>query len=133
MSRLFIIHIKYDLDGKELDHNSEIPPFVGAGDGCETCWGYGITMKSEKLFIGFDMQGLSIFYMDDVYKDNESIQQYWYTFNFLNKGFGLCNDTIYVHLSHNDKGKLCGIIESNNAERIELKDDGEYTMCELFY
>ena len=123
-----VVHIKYDIDGKPIDYNSETRPVIGIGDGCETCKGRGWVLESEKLYRGYDTEKMDVHYIYDVCQIGDMEKLFFFQFIFLNEQKHW-EETVYVHFISDDEGGLHSEIECENNNRIEMYDSG----TELYY
>ncbi len=79
INRVFILAVKYNVDGQSVDCTQEGTIDLDGFDGVKSCWGYGINMQDEKIYIGIDFGGLEYYGLRDrcdVNGDQISIDYY---------------------------------------------------------
>ncbi len=129
IQHVFIIQIKYDIDGNIVDHRFEDPIYPLEGDGSESWKKYTRNSTGSKLQIGVDRGDLSSYYLlDSCIVENNKVLIH-YTISFPRKIHLLWKNTVSLHFSYDDYGKRHCYIECDGCRNIKVDDSGTNVHC----
>lgn len=139
INRVFILTVKYNVDGQSLDCLNADKIDLKGFDGVESCWGYCINMQEEKIYFGIDFYGLSEFYIWDgcnVDGDRVCID---YDLEFPKKKLHrFWKETVIVDYKKDDAGNICGTVNTANHthgsnSELRIRDHMELPDGNVYY
>lgn len=139
VDKIVIIRIKYDLDGDRgctIDYNTAGDISVGKGDvnDCpDYCWGYKKGLNDGILFIGFSMDGLRVYSIDDICYVEGIKKKIYYNIIFP-KGMihFFWNANIQVSFDKDDEGGIHSVIKCKASDIIDQQEAGDSIFCDVY-
>ena len=122
INRVFILAVKYNVDGQSVDCSQAWTIGLDGFDGVESCWGYGINMQDKKIYFGIDFGGLSEIYLGDGCDVDADYVGITYHLEFPQKIFHrFWIETVYLDFEKDDAKNIQGTV--NTDHHIQYRDD----------
>ena len=116
MNHMIVVRIQYDINGTVIDHRAEEIPGIELGDEGSTCFGFGRCTETEKIFVGFDPEGVRSFRLTDSCYVDEIPRECSFNFTYTNKRLHFRDEALYIHFVSNDDGNYICSADCGNAK-----------------
>ena len=116
MNHMIVVRIQYDINGTVIDHRAEEIPGIELGDEGSTCFGFGRCTETEKIFVGFDPEGVRSFRLTDSCYVDEIPRECSFNFTYTNKRLHFRDEALYIHFVSNDDGNFICSANCGNAK-----------------
>ncbi len=125
MNRMIIVRIQYDIDGQTIDHSMGEIPNIALLDGGMRCFGFGKCMEDEKVFIGFDPKGVSLFRLEDTCEVAGIPRECCFDFSFPQNKKHFRDETLYIHFVSAENGDYTCSADCSNQKTciVTINDD----------
>ncbi|MBR6157794.1 MAG: hypothetical protein IKQ27_12610 [Lachnospiraceae bacterium] len=116
MNHMIVVRIQYDINGTVIDHRAGEIPGIELGDEGSTCFGFGRCTETEKIFVGFDPEGVRSFRLTDSCYVDEIPRECSFNFTYTNKRLHFRDEALYIHFVSNDDGNYICSADCGNAK-----------------